>query len=237
MIAILILAHRGTGKGKNENSLNAFIRGLDRGAKGIELDIRKTKDDYPVCVHDESLLRVFDRDIRIQDLTLEDLKSQNLLNEDDITTLEDVFKNVGTGIYYDIEIKDPAVLEEFHKLVEKYRPADLMVSSFRHHCLNDVRRIIPNALIAPLIDFRGVEDYKTYIREIVSEYEPDFLNLDVRFFNESNEEKIEWFSKLKQEHKVNLAFWTVNDLESYGLIKNICDVLITDVPHIFFKQL
>lgn len=233
MTAIIILAHRGTGKGRGENSFNAFVKGLADGAVGIELDIRMTKDNIPVCVHDETLKRVYDEDVCINTLELTDIKDMALLNDDAITTLECVFEKFGDKIFYDVEIKDPAVIGEFAKLVKRFGLDELMVSSFKHPCLSVVKEHLPKSGIAPIIDFKGIEDYKMYIQSILSEYTPYSLNLDTRFFQTENESKRDWFKKVKVEHDVKLAFWTVNTLEDFNLIKDLCDFVITDKPALF----
>jgi len=236
MIEILILAHRGTGKGKRENSLNAFNQGLSYGADGIELDIRLTRDNIPVCVHDKTLKRVYDSDLLVSDLNLSDIKENNLFNDDEITTLEKVFERFGNKIYYDIEIKDPKAIDNLIKNINKYNIDKFMISSFKHFCLKEIREKIPDSMIAPIMDFKDVMNYKKYIIDIVDEYNPFSLNMDVRFFKEENKEKIHFLNSLKKEKGTMFAFWTVNTLEDFKLIENICDFLITDrIP--LFKEL
>ena len=233
MIAILILAHRGTGKGSGENSINAFDKGLSEKADGVELDIRITKDGIPICVHDETLTRVFGKELFVGELSMADLESLKLYNADNICTLEDVFKRFGNEIYYDIEIKDPAVLPEFRELIERYQPKQLMVSSFVHNCLPDVKEQIPEAGTAPLMDFKGVTEYQSYIMDIVKTYSPYSLNLDARFFETDTEDKLNWFGNMKRNYNVKLAFWTVNTMDDFNRIASICDFLITDKPSVF----
>jgi len=233
MIDILILAHRGTGKGRNENSLNAFSKGLSGGAKGIELDIRLTKDKIPVCVHDETLKRVYDSDLVVSDLNLSDIKKNDLFNADSITTLENVFIKFSNNIYYDIEIKDPKAIDMLIELVSRYNIDNFMVSSFKHFCLKEVREKMPLCFIAPIIDFKEVENYQKYILDIIDEYNPFSLNLDVRFFQESTASKIQWLKSIKKNKNIKLAFWTVNTENEFKLIEQICDFLITDKSFLF----
>ncbi len=237
MIDILILAHRGTGKGRNENSLNAFSKGLSGGAHGVELDIRLTKDKIPICVHDETLKRVYDSDLVVSNLNLIDIKKNNLFNADSITTLENVFKKFADTIYYDIEIKDPKVIDVLVELVIKYNIDNLMVSSFKHFCLKEVNKKMPLSLIAPIIDFKDVKDYKKYILNIIDEYHPFSLNLDIRFFYESTDSKVQWFKSIKKDKNIKLAFWTVNSKNDFKLVAPICDFLITDKSYLFGENL
>ncbi len=73
-------AHRGLhNENRPENSMAAFRAALDKGY-GIELDIHLMKDGHLAVIHDSSLLRVAGADVRIEDLTVEDLKNYHLQN-------------------------------------------------------------------------------------------------------------------------------------------------------------
>ncbi len=54
----LIIAHRGDVANAPENTLAAFQQALERGADGIELDVRLTRDSQLVVFHDRSLKRI-----------------------------------------------------------------------------------------------------------------------------------------------------------------------------------
>ena len=71
-------AHRGLHKeGVPENSMAAFRAALEKGY-GIELDIHLMKDGNLAVIHDSSLLRTAGVDVRIEDLTAEDLENYHL---------------------------------------------------------------------------------------------------------------------------------------------------------------
>ncbi|MBI4356043.1 MAG: glycerophosphodiester phosphodiesterase [Candidatus Omnitrophica bacterium] len=53
----LCIAHRGASRSAPENTLPAFHRALRDGADAIELDVRLTRDERVVVVHDERLER------------------------------------------------------------------------------------------------------------------------------------------------------------------------------------
>ena len=66
-------AHRGLhGEGKPENSIAAFRAALE-GGYGIEFDVHLMKDGNLAVIHDASLKRTAGVDVRIEDLTIEDL--------------------------------------------------------------------------------------------------------------------------------------------------------------------
>lgn len=71
-------AHRGLhGNGVPENSMAAFREALERGC-GIELDIHLMKDGNLAVIHDASLKRTAGADVKIEDLTREQLQSYRL---------------------------------------------------------------------------------------------------------------------------------------------------------------
>ncbi len=53
----LVFAHRGGAKLAPENTIEAFDRGLDAGADGLELDVRLSRDGEAVVVHDSTVDR------------------------------------------------------------------------------------------------------------------------------------------------------------------------------------
>ena len=71
-------AHRGLhGNGLPENSMAAFRAALE-GGYGIELDIHLTKDGDLAVIHDTSLKRTAGADVKITDLTVDELKQYRL---------------------------------------------------------------------------------------------------------------------------------------------------------------
>ena len=71
-------AHRGLhGNGIPENSMASFRLALERGY-GIELDVHLLKDGNLAVIHDASLLRTVGVDIRIEELTTQQLQDYHL---------------------------------------------------------------------------------------------------------------------------------------------------------------
>lgn len=71
-------AHRGLhGNGVPENSMEAFRLALE-GGYGIELDVHLMADGNLAVIHDASLKRTAGEDVKIEDLTTEDLASYRL---------------------------------------------------------------------------------------------------------------------------------------------------------------
>lgn len=77
-------AHRGLhSKGVPENSMAAFKAALDHGC-GIEFDVHLMKDGNLAVIHDASLKRTAGADVKIEDLTQEDLSRFSLEGTNEI---------------------------------------------------------------------------------------------------------------------------------------------------------
>lgn len=70
-----VTAHRGSSLAHPENTLAAFEHALALGADWIELDIFTTRDGHLVVHHDASTGRTAERDLRIADSTLAELRA------------------------------------------------------------------------------------------------------------------------------------------------------------------
>lgn len=80
-------AHRGLHRnGIPENSMAAFREALE-GGYGIELDIHLMKDGKLAVIHDASLKRTAGADVKIEDLTAEELPKYPLEGTDEIIPL------------------------------------------------------------------------------------------------------------------------------------------------------
>ena len=70
---ILVIAHRGVKMQAPENTLAAIQKAIELGYDYVELDVRFTKDDVPVLMHDPTLDRTTDCSGMLRDYTLEQL--------------------------------------------------------------------------------------------------------------------------------------------------------------------
>jgi glycerophosphoryl diester phosphodiesterase len=67
---VIAIAHRGDPVGHRENTLPAFAAAVAQGADMVELDLRRTGDGAIVVLHDQSLLRLWEVDASVGDLSL-----------------------------------------------------------------------------------------------------------------------------------------------------------------------
>lgn len=73
MLPPLIIAHRGASAVAPENTIAAFEAAITAGADGIEFDVRLSRDNLPVIIHDDTLYRTHGIRRRVADMTLNEL--------------------------------------------------------------------------------------------------------------------------------------------------------------------
>ena len=100
-MAVITFAHRGGRVHAPENTLQAFRRGLELGAEGLESDVWLSADGQPVLVHDERFWRGLRRvDVR--------RSSAADLAHHEIPRLVDLFQELGSDFELSLDLKDPA---------------------------------------------------------------------------------------------------------------------------------
>lgn len=77
---VLVVAHRGDWRHAPENSLKGIENCIAMGVDVVEIDVRKTKDNQLVLMHDGSINRTTIGTGNVSDFTLEELKQFNLKN-------------------------------------------------------------------------------------------------------------------------------------------------------------
>jgi glycerophosphoryl diester phosphodiesterase len=69
-----VVGHRGDSAHNPENTLISFQRAIEKGAEGIETDLRLTADGHIVLIHDEKVDRTTNGTGKVVDFTLEEIQ-------------------------------------------------------------------------------------------------------------------------------------------------------------------
>lgn len=154
-----IWAHRGASAEAPENTLAAFDLALQRHADGIELDVHLSADGVPMVIHDETLERTSDGRGRVSAWNAEALQSLDAgrwfspqFSGERIPTLEQVLQRVGEQVRINIEIKSGAAGEAVLALLQRYPKTRVLVSSFDHRLLAQLRQRAPQLPLGFLIE-------------------------------------------------------------------------------------
>lgn len=113
---VAVVAHRGAWNKAPENSLDAIETAIKIGCEIVELDIRKSADGELFLMHDLSLLRTAGIDRSAETFTMRELQAiplrnrnggiANLLTDQKIPTLRQVFELTRGRIFVDLDLKD-----------------------------------------------------------------------------------------------------------------------------------
>lgn len=158
----LVIAHQGGEHLAPSNTLTAFLQAMELGVDVIELDIHMTKDGHLVAIHDDTVDRTTDGTGRVNDLTLEEIKSLDAgyYFQDDkgehpyrgqgieIPTLEEIF-NAIPNMKWNIEIKDTnnpelhdEIVKRFWQIIQDYGlEKDVLIASFNHEIIKKVQEV------------------------------------------------------------------------------------------------
>ncbi len=146
-MGFFVWAHRGAAVDAPENTLVAFAAAEAAGADGIELDVHLSRDGVLVVIHDEWVERTTDGRGRVAELRLAELRRLDAgswfsprFSGEPIPVLDEVLDWAGDRLRLNIEIKEAAAGGALLDLLPHYPRAQVLVSSFDHRLLAELRR-------------------------------------------------------------------------------------------------
>ena len=128
---IQITAHRGSSIFYPDNTFASIDEAILENTDYVEIDLRITKDNQVVVFHDNNLKRVDNSNLKIEDMTLEEVKKidngsykNKLFSEEKIPTLEELLKRYKNKVKFNFHLKvrdkDRVLPKEVAKLIDKY---------------------------------------------------------------------------------------------------------------------
>lgn len=187
------IAHRGfhsLDKSIPENSLLAFKKAIDYGY-AIELDIHVLKDGNVVVFHDENLKRMCKKDIKLTEITYDQIKNLNLLNTNEkVPLLTDVLSLVGGKVPLLIELKPKGdiyrLCEAFMILIKGYQ-GEYAIQSFNPKILKWFKKNYPDIARGQIAEYFTDDDSmskvtKFLLKRMLLNYftKPDFINYGLK---------------------------------------------------------
>lgn len=162
---MLIIAHRGTRATHPENTLLAFQASLDAGAQAIEFDVHEHDGEFWV-IHDKWLNRTTDHVGKLNWLSQEKLAKVDAGQGEKIPTLRQVFALIQGRCALNIEVKGIQNFDLLYQHLEEacksynFNPRQLILSSFNHHWLAQIKSQQPEYLIGALTSSKSMHKAK-----------------------------------------------------------------------------
>jgi glycerophosphoryl diester phosphodiesterase len=125
-----LFAHRGLAVEAPENTLLAFARALGIGATYIETDVHATSDGAAVIAHDPDLKRIAGRDVRVDQLTLGELRRIDLGHDQSFCSLAEAL-DAFPDARFNIDVKSKAAVQPtIDAIIDAGASNRVLVSSF-----------------------------------------------------------------------------------------------------------
>ena len=167
----IIIAHRGDKACAPENTLSAFKQAADKGAAGIEFDVKLTADGQVIVMHDQTVDRTTNGSGDVSKLTLAAVRDLDAgvqfpgkFPGEKVPTLEEVFETIGNRLYMNVELTNyhtpnDALVARVVELVRKHGLENLVLfSSFFPWNLRKARLLLP-AVPRGLLTLPGLLGY------------------------------------------------------------------------------
>jgi glycerophosphoryl diester phosphodiesterase len=216
--------HRGYWMGGlPENTLDSLREAKARGGQMCEFDVRLSADQEVVLFHDENLLRMFQSEQKVHEMTASQLKEQW-----GVSTLKEVLEDSEVPDYLNIELKTSLIWNDPlpKKVAELTKNSNkkILVSSFNPFALRTFLLRNKNAVGALLVSEEEHKDNKIWLKKMwfLNWSRAHMINLDQNMVNKS---RLSYWNL----RNIPVAVWTVNEaskaqeLLSFGAVSIISD--------------
>lgn len=229
---VLNIAHRGASSLAPENTLVAFEKAVELGVDAVELDVRFSKDQKIVIMHDDTVDRTTNGHGNVSDLPLAELKKLDAgswfgegFQGTKIPTLEEAIAALKKKTMLWIEIKQEDMEGKLVKLLEDYKVIyDVVIISFIHSALKRIRIFNSQIPTGALFGVTGGRAKK--VTQHVLSYYANMLNIS----KGSVTRKI---IDDAHRHGLTVGVWTVNkDKEMQKMMSLGVDAITTDYPQL-----
>lgn len=136
-----VIAHRGASFLEPENTIRAIEMAVKMGADFVEVDVRVSKDNKLVIMHDADINRTTDEKGLVKDYTVSELKKLDAGDKETIPTLEEVMQCVKNRIGLVIEIKEPGTEGKILEKIDENNLENVILTSFYHKSIKNARKM------------------------------------------------------------------------------------------------
>lgn len=141
---VKIVGHRGAAGYAPENTLRAFQYAINTGCDATELDVRLSKDNELIVIHDEEVSRVTDGNGKVKNMSVAELKALHCPDNQKLPTLQEVIDLCKNKIAMQIELKAKGTPYAVSQLIAKNNiENNVVITSFHANLLREIKNINP----------------------------------------------------------------------------------------------
>jgi len=217
---MLRIGHRGARAYAPENTIKSFEKAIEIGVDAVELDVRKTKDDELVVIHDADIKRTTNGKGLVSELTVKEIKAFSSDGEK-IPTLDETLNFLDKKVKVFIELKEAGVEEQVLSIVHGRKlEKNVVIVSFLEDSLKKVRELDEN-IETGLIYAKHRNPLKAAL-----ELKANYLLGLYRFVHTASVQKA-------HENGLKVVVWTINNPEEVKEYKEKgVDGIASDKPDI-----
>ncbi len=227
---LLCFAHRGASGHAPENTLAAFEKAIELGADWIETDVHLA-DGELLNFHDYRLERCTNGSGYISDKSLAYLRGLNAGDGQRIPLLTETLDLIDRRSGINIEIKSPKATPQIAAVIDDYirnrawSYDQFIVSSFDHPTLKEMKYILPQIKVAPLL--YGIPLEGARFARALQAYS---IHISGEFLTEA-------FVQDAHRQGMKVFVFTVNFSDDLQLVRSMgVDGVITDYPEIITRN-
>lgn len=180
---VFVVSHRANWRCAPENSIPAIKNSIRLHADVVELDARKTKDGHIILMHDETLDRTTTGNGRVDEWTLDAIKTLYLKNGADlktkyrVPTLEEALLTTKGRILVNLD-KSYDIIDEIYPILEKTGTVDEVIlkgDKSAEVVQNDFGRYLKKILYMPIIhldspgSMKQIDDFMNKLHPVAFE--------------------------------------------------------------------
>jgi len=221
---MLRIGHRGARAYEPENTLRSFKKALEIAVDAVELDVRKTKDNQLVVIHDADVKKTTNGKGLVSELTLKQIKEFSTEKGEKIPTLKEALDFLDKKVKILIELKEEGVEEKVLSAVrENGLQKNVIIVSFIEGALRKVREL-DKEVETGLIYAKHKNPVKSAL-----DLKAGYLLPLYRFTHTANVQKA-------HENGLKVIVWTVNKPEEVvEYVKKGVDGIASDKPDILIQ--
>ena len=230
---LIRIGHRGAPLHAHENTVNSFIKAVEEGMDGIEVDVQYSADKQLIVYHDWNLDALTGTEKRIEKTVYSEIEKVRFNNEDSnkIPLLTEVLDALPKKYIKLIEIKSMHLLNTgiekkiLDVLKKKCTGTNCVISSFNPFVIRRVRKLNPNIQTAYL----WTKNSPLFIVNTplwAWWCKPDGFHADIDFLDKN---LVKWVSR----KKMSLFAYTIKDRQHLEKAQHLgLDGIIMDNPHL-----
>jgi len=225
---MLLLGHRGYDAKYPPNTVLAFVKAVEYGADGVELDVWRTKDGKIIVSHDRNIkeLAGLEEDWDIKKHTYEEIRKYLVKGKEPFALLEEVYAALPETAFVNVEIKDYDAVEGVLKIIKRFGAENRSImTSFDVKSLQRARELDPKMKLGLIV---GKKRRVLSILSAAYKVRAEYINIPFQIKKGFGRGLTRGILKFYRFFGFHIGVWTPNLKKDMDVYEDIVEMVITD---------